>query len=241
MQPHRGGARGRLGCGGGRAAELHRDGAGIARRGPAQQTPGGGHRPAAARGAPARPPRPDGARGVSGGAVGAPPGRRCRPAVAGHSLARALPASSGGVLTGALRYALEHDTATIMLPLLERIASFRRTFDSPAAADEALGMTLLCKGHLPLRLICIPSFVGPSGAYQFARLATGLPPARTAYAVTLPGFGRGQASPPRGRSSWTPSPRRLAQLGRRSVRAARLLEVGGVLAHAVAEALSAEA
>ena len=153
------------------------------------------------------------------------------------SLAQALPASSGGVLTGALRYALEHDTATIMLPLLERIASFRRTFDSPAAADEPLGMTLLCKGHLPLRLICIPSFVGPSGPYQFARLATGLPPARTAYAVTLPGFGRGASLPASREVLVDTLAEAIGAVGADDPFVLLGYSSGGVLAHAVAEAL----
>jgi acyl transferase domain-containing protein/thioesterase domain-containing protein len=152
----------------------------------------------------------------------------------------ALPASAStpsGTLTGALRYALAHGRASTMIGLLETISSLRATFDSPATAGGAFNTTLVAKGHRPPRLICLPSFVGPSGPYQFAQLAAGLPAARTVCAVSLPGFRAGERLP----ASREVVVDTLAEWVRTDAAEAPFALLGyssgGALAHAVAEAL----
>ncbi|HEU4702417.1 MAG TPA: ketoacyl-synthetase C-terminal extension domain-containing protein, partial [Conexibacter sp.] len=152
--------------------------------------------------------------------------------------APAAPAAATG-LVALLREAHRAGRLLDAVPLATTAASLRPAFAAGEAGTGATA-TLVADGAASPQLVAIPSFMAGSGAHQFVRLAAALGTPRRVTALGLPGFRAGERLPASGSAAVAS----LAGGARAAADGEPWVLVGyssgGLLAHAVAEALAAQ-
>jgi thioesterase domain-containing protein len=112
------------------------------------------------------------------------------PAAAGP--AGAGPAGAAPSLGGLYERALSEERTGEFMDLLRGLARFRPTFTSGSGLERAPDPVVLARGGAAPGLVCLPSFVGKSGAYLYARFADAFRGVRPVRVLSTPGFAAGE-------------------------------------------------
>ena len=183
----------------------------------------------------------EGAREAAGEAPATPAGTAAEAAPAaaeaGAAAEAAAPAGAAGApasLASLLRSAHEQGRLADTVPMLVTAAGSR---SAATDAGELEASATLVSDGAPPPLVCIPSFLVGSGPHQFVRFAASFARRRRVSALNLPGFRRGEPVP----AGWPVAIESLARAARGAAGDEPFVlagySIGGVLAHAVAEAL----
>jgi short-subunit dehydrogenase/acyl carrier protein len=104
------------------------------------------------------------------------------------------PEAASGGLNDLYERTLHDGKADDFLKLMQDLAQFRPSFDKSDAAS-VVQPTWIARGPAQPSLICLPSFVGKSDVFQYARLAAGFRGTRDVSVLPHPGFLPGELLP----------------------------------------------
>ncbi|MGB3441617.1 MAG: SDR family NAD(P)-dependent oxidoreductase [Actinophytocola sp.] len=120
--------------------------------------------------------------------------------------------------------------------LMVTASAFRPTFCGDGAADQPDPVRIATGDRAP-RLVCLPSFVGQSSVFQFARLAPTFAGRRETWVLPAPGFADGERLPADLATFVAVQADAVARIADGGPVALAGYSAGGWVAHAVAEVL----